>query len=260
VFRLPVFHLPEFRLPVGALPARAILLRSLGSPGPPGWLGWPGWLVPLGWLILLACATAACSDTAMDPPEPHGSLSGHVVLRGRQTDDTGAVVAEVTVPDVDGLAVLLRGGDGSRRQTPTTAGRYEFDALPPGAYVATAGADSAADVSSAPTMVTTSAVTVPGELALDSTAGVTTYPNPFRGVPGLAIEFTTRAAGPAVVEVITPAGAVAWRYTYNPVAGYQHIHWIGIDNQSQPVPNGLYWVIIRRDGHSDYSLVRKLSD
>jgi hypothetical protein len=68
------------------------------------------------------------------------------------------------------------------------------------------------------------------------------------------------ACATAAVEVITPAGAVAWRYTYNPVAGYQHIHWIGIDNQSQPVPNGLYWVIIRRDGHSDYSLVRKLSD
>lgn len=219
-------------------------------------LALPGRLaaVASAWLVLCLCA---CDGD--DPMQPRGGLSGAVRLTAQQTDLVGMPQAEIIELHADGILVTLRGDDGSERATPTVGGRFGFSDLPPGRYVASIGVDASIQVASAPVEIGQSHVELTEPLTLDSTARLRTFPNPFQQFPGLAIECTTAVAGPVEFEIFSPARMPVWEYSYTGPPGVQHVHWVGDDEQQQEVPDGLYWVVVRKGAVTEYSLVRKTS-
>ena len=48
-----------------------------------------------------------------------------------------------------------------------------------------------------------------------------------------------------------------WTYGIDLPPGFQHFHWIGVDNNATPVPNGAYWVVVRMGGAHQCNLVFK---
>ena len=83
---------------------------------------------------------------------------------------------------------------------------------------------------------------LPDTLTMVPAGSIITYPNPFPASDGLAMEFTPQVSEHVEITIFTLAGVAVWTYAIDLPPGFQHFHWIGVDNDGHPVPNGPYGV------------------
>lgn len=214
----------------------------------------------LGALLAGFAAVSACTSSdngVYRPPETNGELRGAVKLIGNLSDDAGTLTGTEIVLDAAGVQVWLIRPDSSVDSTTTAAGSYGFSASVAGAYRARCQPFVELLVSSREVTMAPGGTAAFDTLVLRPSGALRTYPNPFP-LEGLAIEFDATTVDSAEVIAYTLGGGIGWRYKYETPIGFNHIHWIGIDNAGAELPDGWYWLVIRYAGTIQYNLVKKL--
>jgi hypothetical protein len=199
----------------------------------------------------------ACTDQGDDPrsPGPLGStLTGHVRLVARLTDEINGLVGLQHVDDADGVLVRLTAAGVVVDSTRTAAGAFIFAGVLPGTYRAEVVVTPASAVVGDELAVADVDVAAPDTLVVPASEGLATYPNP--GVDeGVAIEFTAHAAQTYLVEVRALDGELVWSYAAEVPAGFYHVHWSGEELEKHHAPEGAYWIAVHVDGDILRSLV-----
>jgi hypothetical protein len=211
--------------------------------------------------LVLSTWSAGCADrtsqtSLVEPQVGRYALSGRVRLVGRLTGSLGDSIGTRVMEDATGVRVRLSKPDGSTDSVLTQSGVFEFRVDDPGLYQAAVWVCPEI-VAASQVMVADADTIFPDTLTLGPVSEISTYPNPFPSTHGLAIEFTPQSQQHVEVNVLTLAGVLVWSYGADLPAGFQHIHWAGIDDHGDPVPVGPYWCRVKRDGAHHYNLVFK---
>ena len=210
--------------------------------------------VPAGayWLQLTSGTRNDAVLVFKDPLE----LSGTVVVRSRARDEVNTDLGALTFDAVSGLRVHLDRPGGGTDSVNTSNGHYHFPIAAPGDYrvwlrAVPGGPEIARTVTlgSRDSTLDTLVVTPFGQLD--------DYPNPFASSHGVGLEYDLAASVHVSHEVWSPAGARVWHFEYEGVVGLNHVHWIGIDDASNPAPNGYYWAVVRTAEGVRYNMVLK---
>ena len=216
----------------------------------------PSRLPLLATLATIHLALAGCSDEGPAAPTTGPGISGRVRITARLSNTLGALTGTRVIEDADGVRVHLAKPDGTLDSTLTVDGAYEFRLSSPGNYRVKAWVSPTDTVSTGNMAFSSGSVTAEA-LELATSGDLVTYPNPFPTYEGLSIEMTLDADETYEVVVQTLGGEPVWSYSLASITGYQHVHWVGINNASQVVPNGPYWIRARFNGHYHYNLVFK---
>lgn len=211
---------------------RAVLALALGS-------------------LLLGCSKST------KPKVLAPNFTGRIRLVADQKDEVGTRTGTIRVEDANGARVHLRRPDGTLDSTLSVNGRYEFHLTETGRYRAFvrvlpehAESTSVVEFTGADLMAADTLVLAPSGL-------VTNYPNPLSHPHGVGIEFTLGTAQHVDITVKNLSGKVYFTYSYDPPAGFQHIHWLGDDGAQHEAPAGAYWTVVRAGTDAWYGVVFK---
>lgn len=198
--------------------------------------------------------------TVLPPPTDGLSITGVVRLRTLHTDDFGEVIDDRTIDDATGVRAILRAHGGPDiGSTVTDAGRYRFDGLAAGAYRLRFLPLEVAGPGEIEIALEDTDVEVPTH-TLGPNDLLRTYPNPFPYDHGVGIEFTPVVPQSVEIRALSLGGALVWAYAFEAPAAFMHIHWIGTDQDNNPMPPGPYWIAVRHDETWHTRLVLKLPE
>lgn len=206
--------------------------------------------------ITLPVLVLGCADDGTRPSTtPSGfSISGRVRIESILKDEVATEIGLRRVEDATGVKVVLVGPNGFLDSTLTIAGTYAFHDLAAGSYRARTWVVPEEPVETVDLVLGGEDLVAPDTLTLGLSEGLSTYPNP--GAPdGIGVEFTAESAQTYTVEVHTLGGDLVWSFSQSVPAGYYHVHWDGHDESEQHAAAGAYWIIVRVDERSLYSLV-----
>jgi hypothetical protein len=233
----------------------------------------PACFVPLA-ALLGVIAVAGCSPDQtsrkllLAPHEGTFAINGQVRLTGVLADESGGLLGNQVVDQANDVKVHVEGPAGYQDSVLTRNGAFTFSVDTPGFYRVKCCVVSADTAGHIDVVVTGNDTTQTGILTLGSPTGIIkTYPNPFIGGAshGVGVEANISTLQNIEVFCTTLYGYRVWHYSeYIPAntdttnhSFYLHIHWIGVDDANQPVPDGLYWAVLHANGVYSYSLVSK---
>lgn len=216
---------------------------------------------------LVVLAATGCSDRDVAPmtpqpePEPGFRLTGYVLLNAVLTEETTKNGAEIVrglraVRNATGFRVRLQRPDGSVDSTLTAGGRFVFHAEAPGLYRASCWVSATDTVATTDVVLAGADVVFPDTLEVSRSPGLSTYPNPF-GASGMGMEGETVTPQRLQFHILRLDGTPVWSTSYEwpGCACPFHTHWVPVDDAGAPVPHGLYWAVVDRDGARYHSLV-----
>ncbi len=197
----------------------------------------------LGTLLLVGALSLAGCSSRDDPVRPSvHALSGSVVLIGYVTAADGTFLGTRVVADADGVPVALLGATQVVARTTTVRGKYRFEGLRPGTYVARS--DIFGPVLDQTTVLTiaTYDVVSADTLRLASAGDIFPTPNPL-GATGSTYHYEVPDSELVRVRIRDVKGdhvrflANGWM-----PAGSITSFWSGRDSLGQVVPGTLFWV------------------
>jgi hypothetical protein len=215
----------------------------------------PGLASALGLSALLALGCA--EDTTAPTRQGPATIEGSLTLKGTLRDPTGATTGTRVVSAPNGIRIYLLQSGADLDSALTSAGKYTF-ALANGTYQLRLRTGPLNHATSAEITITPQTVFERIEnFEMASVGTLVCAPNPW--TTQLGTRFTL--AAPSVVSlgvfnlanqrVRTLVAAV------NMPAGVHTVQWDGLDDASQPLADGAYWVVFSGAGMNMAELVFK---
>lgn len=215
--------------------------------------------------LLLAClgltlTLASCGSDGGSEPEPiEGlSLSGRVSLNVVLVSDTGDSLGIRTYPEESGVRVYVERPDGSLDSTLTDGGMFHLRGLTNGQHRVWSGPAEARSAIATYTLTGVSADL--GTIEVEPIGKLRNPPNPFEYSHGTGVEWDLATEERVEVRIFAPSATLVWSYGYVAPPPFVHVHWIGTDQNNNPLPPGPYWATAYYDGQWHSRVVIKLPE
>lgn len=186
------------------------------------------------------------------------SLTGRLELAVTLVAEFGDSLGREIYAEETGVRVYIERPDGSLDSTATESGTFRFAGLGDGVHRVWSGPPEARSPVSQVTLAGSDGDV--GTVTVAPIGRLRTPPNPFAYSHGTGVEWDLVANESVEIRIFSASARRVWTYAYEAPFGFQHIHWIGTDQENLPLPPGPYWIAVRYEGSWHSRVVIKLPE